>query len=151
MTRRATSWKGRLITGQLIAMTTASSISTIPTTPSPKPPLRPTPRIGGGANAKLLAPEMAAGDGETIDQRAILRRLAELQYKRNDVELHRGTYRVRGDVIDIYPADSDREAVRVELFDDEVDNIARGLNYDGTVVRATNRLREFQKKISHKK
>jgi len=62
--------------------------------------------------------------GETIDQRKILRRLAELQYKRNDVELHRGTYRVRGDVIDIFPADSDREAVRVELFDDEIDNIA---------------------------
>jgi excinuclease ABC subunit B len=62
--------------------------------------------------------------GETIDQRAILRRLAELQYQRNDVELHRGTYRVRGDVIDIFPADSDREAVRVELFDDEVDSLA---------------------------
>ena len=62
--------------------------------------------------------------GETIDQRSILRRLTDLQYKRNDVELHRGTYRVRGDVIDIFPADSDREAVRVELFDDEIDNIA---------------------------
>lgn len=62
--------------------------------------------------------------GETIDQRQILRRLAELQYKRNDVELHRGTYRVRGDVIDIFPADSDREAVRVELFDDEIDNLS---------------------------
>ncbi len=61
--------------------------------------------------------------GETIDQRHILRRLAELQYKRNDVELHRGTYRVRGDVIDIFPAASDREAVRVELFDDEIDNL----------------------------
>ena len=62
--------------------------------------------------------------GETIDQRNILRRLAELQYKRNDVELHRGTYRVRGDVIDIFPASSDREAVRVELFDNEIDNLA---------------------------
>ncbi len=62
--------------------------------------------------------------GETIDQRNILRRLSELQYKRNDVELHRGTYRVRGDVIDVFPADSDREAVRVELFDNEIDNIA---------------------------
>lgn len=62
--------------------------------------------------------------GETIDQRNILRRLTELQYKRNDTELHRGTYRVRGDVIDIFPAASDREAVRVELFDDEIDNIA---------------------------
>ncbi len=62
--------------------------------------------------------------GEKVDQRQILRRLAELQYTRNDVELHRGTYRARGEVIDIYPADSDRDAVRVELFDDEIENIA---------------------------
>ena len=62
--------------------------------------------------------------GERIDQRAILRRLAELQYKRNDMELQRGTYRVRGELIDIYPAESDDEAVRVELFDDEVENIS---------------------------
>jgi excinuclease ABC subunit B len=61
--------------------------------------------------------------GDTVDQRQILRRLAELQYTRNDVELHRGTYRVRGDVIDIYPADSDRDAVRVELFDEEIESI----------------------------
>ncbi len=62
--------------------------------------------------------------GERIDQRAILRRLAELQYKRNDMELHRGTYRVRGELIDIYPAESDAEALRVELFDDEVENLS---------------------------
>jgi excinuclease ABC subunit B len=61
--------------------------------------------------------------GERVDQRAILRRLAELQYTRNDTDFGRATYRVRGDVIDIYPADSDRNAVRVELFDDEIDNI----------------------------
>lgn len=62
--------------------------------------------------------------GDLVDQRSVLRRLAELQYKRNDVELHRGTYRVRGDVIDIFPADSDREAVRVELFDEEVESLS---------------------------
>lgn len=62
--------------------------------------------------------------GDHISQRDILRRLAELQYTRNDTDFHRATYRVRGEVIDIYPADSDREAVRVELFDDEVDNIS---------------------------
>ena len=62
--------------------------------------------------------------GDPIDQRAILRRLAELQYTRNDQVFQRATYRVRGDVIDIYPADSDREAVRIELFDDEVDNLS---------------------------
>ncbi len=62
--------------------------------------------------------------GDLIDQRAILRRLANLQYKRNEIELSRGTYRVRGDVIDIYPAESDDEAVRVELFDDEIETIS---------------------------
>ncbi len=61
--------------------------------------------------------------GELIDQRSFLRRLAELQYTRNDMDFKRATYRVRGDVIDIYPADSDEEAVRVELFGDEIDSI----------------------------
>lgn len=61
--------------------------------------------------------------GEIIDQREVLRQLAELQYTRNDIDFARGTYRVRGDVIDIFPADSEREAVRIELFDEEIDNI----------------------------
>ncbi|MFC0268435.1 excinuclease ABC subunit UvrB [Kushneria aurantia] len=62
--------------------------------------------------------------GELINQRDFLRRLAELQYTRNDMDFRRGTYRVRGDVIDIFPADSEEEAVRVELFDDEIDTIS---------------------------
>lgn len=62
--------------------------------------------------------------GDEINQRDIVRRLAELQYTRNDADFHRATYRVRGEIIDIYPADSDREAVRVELFDDEVEKIS---------------------------
>lgn len=62
--------------------------------------------------------------GDIIDQRQILRRLAELQYTRNDLELHRGNYRVRGDVIDVFPADSEKLAVRVELFGDELDSIS---------------------------
>jgi excinuclease ABC subunit B len=62
--------------------------------------------------------------GDLVDQRAILRRLAELQYKRNDAELRRGTYRVRGEIIDIYPAESEREAVRVELFDEEIESLS---------------------------
>jgi len=62
--------------------------------------------------------------GDIIDQRALLRRLADLQYRRNEVELQRGTYRVRGDVIDIFPAESDDEALRVELFDDEVEGLS---------------------------
>jgi excinuclease ABC subunit B len=62
--------------------------------------------------------------GDRLDQRFLLRRLAELQYTRNEIELHRGNYRVRGDVVDIYPAESEREAIRIELFDDEVESIA---------------------------
>ncbi len=62
--------------------------------------------------------------GDTIDQRAILRRLAELQYTRNDVDFQRATFRVRGDVLDIFPAESDQDAVRVQLFDDEIEKIS---------------------------
>ena len=62
--------------------------------------------------------------GDQIDQRTLVRRLAELQYTRNDVAFDRATYRVRGDVIDIFPAESEKEAVRIELFDDEVESIS---------------------------
>ena len=62
--------------------------------------------------------------GDLISQREILRRLAELQYSRNDTELRRATFRVRGDVIDIYPAESEREALRVELLDDEIERLS---------------------------
>ena len=61
--------------------------------------------------------------GDKVDQRWILRRLAELQYTRNELELRRASYRVRGDVIDIFPAESEKEAIRIELFDDVIDNI----------------------------
>jgi excinuclease ABC subunit B len=62
--------------------------------------------------------------GDFIGQRDILIRLSELQYKRNDIELKRGTYRVRGEVIDIFPAESEREAIRIELFDDEIERLS---------------------------
>jgi len=61
--------------------------------------------------------------GEEVSQRQIIRRLAEMQYTRNDMEFRRGTYRVRGDVIDIHPAEADDEGVRIELFDDEIEQI----------------------------
>ena len=83
--------------------------------------------------------------GELIDQRAILRRLAELQYKRNDVELHRATFRVRGEVIDIYPAESDSEAVRVELFDDEIEQLSVFDPLTGEVLRKVPRYSIFPK------
>ncbi len=62
--------------------------------------------------------------GDMLNQRDIVRRLAEMQYTRNDTELRRATYRVRGDVIDIYPAESEQEALRIELFDDEVERMS---------------------------
>ncbi len=83
--------------------------------------------------------------GDLVDQRTILRRLAELQYKRNDVELHRATYRVRGDVIDIYPADSDSEAIRIELFDNEVESLSYFDPLTGEVLRRVPRISIYPK------
>ncbi|WP_025565492.1 excinuclease ABC subunit UvrB [Psychromonas sp. SP041] len=62
--------------------------------------------------------------GEIISSREILQRLVDIQYTRNETELSRGTFRVRGEVVDIFPADSEKQAIRIELFDDEVENIS---------------------------
>ena len=83
--------------------------------------------------------------GEKSDQRAIVHRLVDLQYKRNDIELSRGTYRVRGDVIDVHPADSDIEAVRIELFDDEVEQLSYFDPLTGEVLRKVPRLTVYPK------
>ncbi|HIO92973.1 MAG TPA: excinuclease ABC subunit UvrB [Leucothrix mucor] len=83
--------------------------------------------------------------GEAIHQREIIRRLTELQYTRNDIELSRGTYRVRGDVIDVHPADSDYEAVRIELFDDEVEQLSYFDPLTGEVLRKVPRLTIYPK------
>jgi excinuclease ABC subunit B len=83
--------------------------------------------------------------GDRIDQRAILRRLADLQYKRNEMELSRGTYRVRGDVIDIHPAESDEEAIRVELFDEEIESLSLFDPLTGQVRRKVTRYTVFPK------
>jgi excinuclease ABC subunit B len=83
--------------------------------------------------------------GDRIDQRTILRRLAELQYTRNDMELRRGTFRVRGEVIDIHPAESEREAVRVELFDDEIENLCSFDPLTGEVLKRVPRLTIYPK------
>jgi excinuclease ABC subunit B len=61
--------------------------------------------------------------GEIISSREILQRLVDIQYSRNETELSRGTFRVRGEVVDVFPADSEKEAIRIELFDDEVESI----------------------------
>jgi excinuclease ABC subunit B len=83
--------------------------------------------------------------GDVIDQRHILRRLAELQYLRNDVELRRGTYRVRGEVIDIHPADSEREAIRIELFDEEIENLSIFDPLTGEVIKKVARFTVYPK------
>ncbi len=83
--------------------------------------------------------------GERIDQRTILRRLAEMQYKRNELEFSQGSYRVRGDVIDIFPAESERDAVRIELFDDEIESLSYFDPLTGEVVRRVPRLTVFPK------
>jgi excinuclease ABC subunit B len=78
--------------------------------------------------------------GDKVEQRKLLRRLADMQYTRNEIDLHQGTYRVRGDVIDIFPAESEREAVRVELFDDQVESLSFFDPLTGEVMRKVPRL-----------
>ena len=77
--------------------------------------------------------------GDRIDQRAILRRLTEMQYTRNDVDLVRGSYRVRGDVIDVFPAESEKDALRIELFDDEIEALRWFDPLTGQLVQMTTR------------
>ena len=83
--------------------------------------------------------------GDLMDQRDILRRLAELQYTRNDLNFERGTFRVRGDVIDIFPADSDKQGIRVELFDEEIERISVFDPLTGTVDKTVARATVFPK------
>ncbi|MGY6277564.1 excinuclease ABC subunit UvrB [Methylomonas sp. MgM2] len=78
--------------------------------------------------------------GDIIKQRDILRRLAEMQYTRNDTELRRATYRVRGDVIDVFPAESEEQALRIELFDDEIERLSM---FDPLTGEVTQRLARF--------
>lgn len=95
-----------------------------------------------GAYLKMV---MHLDRGDKVDQRWLLRRLAELQYTRNETELRRATYRVRGDVIDIFPAESEKEAVRVELFDDEIEQLSFFDPLTGEVLRKVPRVTIFPK------
>ena len=83
--------------------------------------------------------------GTRIDQRELLRRLTELQYARNPLDLARGTYRVRGDVIDVFPADSERDAVRVELFDEEIEQLSYFDPLTGEILRTVPRVTIYPK------
>ncbi len=83
--------------------------------------------------------------GDMVDQREILRRLAELQYTRNELQFTRGTFRVHGEVIDVFPAESEKEAVRIELFDDEIENISWFDPLTGEVLRRVPRVTIYPK------
>ena len=83
--------------------------------------------------------------GDQFEQRTLVRRLADLQYIRNDMAFQRGTYRVRGDVIDIFPAESEKEAIRVELFDDVIENLATFDPLTGEVLNRVPRFTVFPK------
>ncbi|MGB1989588.1 MAG: excinuclease ABC subunit UvrB [Cycloclasticus pugetii] len=85
--------------------------------------------------------------GERVSQREIIRQLTDMQYKRNDVELLRATYRVRGDVIDIFPAESNQDALRVELFDDEIERLSLFDPLTGEIIQRIPRYTIFP--ISH--
>ncbi|WP_373025858.1 excinuclease ABC subunit UvrB [Thioalkalivibrio sp.] len=100
---------------------------------------------GLGDPRKYLSMVLHVERGDRIDQRNLLRRLAELQYTRNDTELRRATYRVRGEVIDIHPAESDNEAVRIELFDDEVERLSYFDPLTGEQLRTVPRLTIYPK------
>lgn len=100
---------------------------------------------GLGSPETYLRMVMHIDRGDKLDQRALLRRLADLQYTRNDMDFARATFRVRGDVIDIYPAESDLEAIRVELFDDEVESLSAFDPLTGEVIRKLPRFTFYPK------
>lgn len=83
--------------------------------------------------------------GDMVDQRTVLRRLAELQYTRNDADFQRATFRVRGEVIDIFPAESEHDAVRIELFDNEIENICYFDPLTGEVLKKIPRVTIYPK------
>lgn len=100
---------------------------------------------GLGSPETYLKMVLHVDRGDKLDQRALLRRLADLQYTRNEMDFARATFRVRGDVIDIFPAESDLEAIRIELFDDEVENIAAFDPLTGEVIRKLPRFTFYPK------
>ncbi len=100
---------------------------------------------GLGDPTQYLSMVLHLSCGEMINQRAILRRLAEMQYSRNDMELRRGTYRVRGDIIDIFPGDEEAQAIRVELFDEEVDSLCVLDPLTGEILKKLQRITVYPK------
>jgi len=100
---------------------------------------------GLGAPESYLKMVMHLDRGDTVDQRDLLRKLSSLQYTRNDLDFRRATFRVRGDTIDVYPADSDNEALRIELFGDEIEKLSWFDPLTGAVINETPRATIFPK------
>ena len=100
---------------------------------------------GLGDPQSYLSMVLHLSRGHRLPERDLLRRLAELQYTRNDLQMSNGTYRARGELIDIFPAESEREAVRVTLFDDEIENLSYFDPLTGEVLRSVPRLTIFPK------
>jgi excinuclease ABC subunit B len=100
---------------------------------------------GLGAPESYLKMVMHLDRGDTVDQRDMLRKLSSLQYTRNDLDFRRATFRVRGDTIDVYPADSDNEALRIELFGDEIEKLSWFDPLTGAVINETPRATIFPK------
>ncbi|MDA7841814.1 excinuclease ABC subunit UvrB [Gammaproteobacteria bacterium] len=100
---------------------------------------------GLGDPKQYLKMKLHLVTGDIINQRQILKRLTELQYARNDLELRRGTYQVKGEIIDIFPADSEKEALRVELFDKEIENLYTFDPLTGQIYKKVNRFTVYPK------
>ena len=100
---------------------------------------------GLGAPEAYLNMILHLDRGDAIDQRSILRRLSAMQYTRNDIDFRRATFRVRGDVIDIHPADSERDALRIELFGDEIERLLWIDPLTGEVIQETPRATIYPK------
>ena len=100
---------------------------------------------GLGAPESYLKMVMHLDRGDIVDQRDLLRRLSTLQYTRNDLDFRRATFRVRGDTIDVYPADSDSEALRIELFGDEIEKLSWFDPLTGSIINETPRATIFPK------
>ena len=100
---------------------------------------------GLGAPESYLKMVIHLDRGDTVDQRDMLRKLSSLQYTRNDLDFRRATFRVRGDTIDVYPADSDNEALRIELFGDEIEKLSWFDPLTGAVINETPRATIFPK------
>jgi excinuclease ABC subunit B len=100
---------------------------------------------GLGDPKQYLKMKLHLVTGDIVNQRQILKRLTELQYARNDLELRRGTYQVKGEIIDIFPADSEKEALRVELFDKEIENLYTFDPLTGQIYKKVNRFTVYPK------